>query len=693
MNLHEALISTKHHQTFNLLENYFIKASFCQTRIISFRSIGEKLDFGISINRMLLFSLARTLKLHGASNFTALSKKAPRMCRRLIQLTGVHTWERQRIYFPQKIQQIFAEEMELSPYEPGRSHSSATVSEPPVTFAQITSLMQSSHITHATLSEARTSSGQSLDTRYFLPYVFSKKEKAGALPDKTVDTLRVYFAGLPPTKVVLATYQLVDFILDEYLHNQKPRSVAGAEYAHTPSTSQEIQQCGVMLDEMIWNYKILHLERVLLAFGDRLEDPNALAFVDYFLSSPQSIAPLVHRFLDQKINPRTWEEDEIYTKMREYYGIVAGRELRQFQFAGQPYYPIYYGCIPLRLLPVFDCLIMRFIEANRTDLLEKLLSPNLRYVELYQYHEAPMTFVKELLQYYYGAPQLTHRVKSILLRLVAHNKDVELSPSLAQLRETIETSGADAVRPINPLIQTQILSPLDRATRTNPMPSSHGSSNVPFHTFREFATIPDRVLHTCVLEILLLPWEMQTDIVQAVLDPLKNPARCIHLSFTILNAMGLLLASLQDTFSITLLKEAAEILCTDPLLVQLAQSTNGGALVPGSASNGPFAMHLYTEPANLNDSMNNRSSSLLSLMHSYLHYASIEVFESFPGFICYVKDRVRSFYHLYILCRLFAPWLYRINQADLLDNVCYYFLSLVGFRILTWGMGRFLGIC
>merc|ERR1712137_82548 len=130
--------------------------------------------------------------------------------------------------------------------------------------------------------------------------------------------------------------------------------------------------------------------------------------------------------------------------MRKYYGIVAGRELRQFQFAGQPYYPIYYGCIPLRLLPVFDCLIMRFIEANRTDLLEKLLSPNLRYVELYQYHEAPMTFVKELLQYYYGAPQLTHRVKSILLRLVAHNKDVELSPSLAQLRETIETSGADA---------------------------------------------------------------------------------------------------------------------------------------------------------------------------------------------------------------------------------------------------------
>jgi len=485
--------------------------------------------------------------------------------------------------------------------------------------------------------------------------------------NRTTPHLLDYVAGrlsaLPPMELERVTYEFVDFLLDEAIQ-ENPKSVAGSSYYVSTLSPAQIQHYGGILDSMIWNDKLISFNRMLLALADRDDDLNSFSFLEYFLIQSQHPGTFIQRFLSCQINPQTWLETNCYFKMSEYFKECPPS---QCQFKDQKLYPIYFGNFPLRLLPILDCLIMRFIETNRWHLILGLLNEN-KYTLLYRYHEAPATFVKELLHYYY--PLLYPDVITALLKLVACNPEVKLSSELARVRENIIIQGDSMEFPENfeQAIEQHIVLPLYSITKTSsPSLSPSEPLSVPFHTFKEFPTRSDRVLTTAVIELLLFPhsYECVTRIVGAILQPIKSLSKLRTLNASKLNTMGLLLASLPRVFDSAVLMECCNYLHNDQLLNGFSEINFDGPV------GNPLSRCSYTDQGgNPDPILSNRANAVLTLLHSFFHYSTIEVFEHFPALVAQLGRERKSYHDLYILCRMVAPWVYRIAaNIHLMNNI------------------------
>ena len=673
VDMHESLMNTKHHQLFNAIENLFIKASLYQTDISYFRATVSTIDFGITLNRFFLFSLARTIKVHGVSDFSSFSDKIPPLFKRLIQLTGANTWQSRQQWFPDKLKLLLNEEIEKLNNNNNNLYFSTTASIHimPVSIDQVIQFCNSSSL-----------SGMNIEAKYYLPIILSLK-KSGRTTPNILNNTKISLSRLSPKDLSLVTYQFIDFVLDEWLQmNPKSKNNNQQQQQYIPEILQQniINECGKWIDEMIWNNNLLSFDRVLLALADRDDDPNSYQLLEYFLITSRYITQYIHLFLQVEINPQTWEEPDFYSKMNRFFQQC--NNPGPYKFGDQPLYPIYYGNIPLRFLPILDCLIMRFIETNNIDLLSKVLnSDSHRFLQLYRYHEAPVTFVKEIFHYYYESESLTPQTKATLSRIVYWNQDIKLSQELSNILHEILNSPDSFIQiqqKFRKAIETLVLLPLEKATRTSPPSTSNESLNVPFNTLREFGTVSDRILSKSVLELLLFPIELSKEIVSAILSPLENINNCINLRFSLLNAMGLLLASLPKTFSLQLLEISTGMLCSDSILIDFATLGLDGPL------ESPLSLHTFTEYSNSHENLlGNRSNCIITLLHSFFYHSTIEVFDLFPAVIsCFTEsnepnDSKISYQNLFIVCRLLAPWVYRISKNSvLMDSVSKLFLQM-----------------
>lgn len=78
--------------------------------------------------------------------------------------------------------------------------------------------------------------------------------------------------------------------------------------------------------------------------------------------------------------------------------------------------PVYYTNAVIRFFPIFDTLIGRLIEYQRTELLVKILE---KYERLYYYHHYQLSFVRGLLHNYFASPVLKEpKVMKHILRLL-----------------------------------------------------------------------------------------------------------------------------------------------------------------------------------------------------------------------------------------------------------------------------------
>ena len=736
---HEILMKTKHHQLFNSLENFFIKASLYQTHINTFRSAVSVIDFGITANRMFLLSIARTINIHGISDYSSLTEKIPPLFQRLIHLTGPNTWSSSSQYFPDKLKQILQKEIEIfqqsSNYLNQNHFSSASLRYMPIKKSDVDELIQNYRLSSTSTMDQNSAYNQ-INSRYWLPIILSLKESSFIDLYTNVNKKLVL---LSPIDLARITYEFVDFLLDEFIQpipksvillsntNDNQQSTPGGSLGSSQSSWEpkqlsmdDILKYGSILDEMIWSNNLISFNRFILALSDRDNDPNSYLFIEYFLIHSQHVINHIKKFLNVGISIKSWEEPDFFTKMSYYFQEFPPT---QSQFANQQIYPIYYGSFPLRLLPILDCLVMRFFETGNFHLIYKLFknnfssnsnnsnnnsnnsnsnnsaSENYNYVSLYRYHEAPTTFIKEIFHYYYNCNSLNcFDIKNILLQIAQCNPDVRFSQKVNELRNelfiisnennnnTNNTNVSDYLNN-NPdfykkfieTIQNYIIVQLHNVTRTNPITSSPEPMSVPFHTFKEFATHSDRILTTCVIEILLFPNELIQHIIGAILYPFKSIHTCNNLSFSMLNTMGLLVASLPNNFHFHFYNQCiSEYLFVDQFLFSMNRNFND-EFIPLI---NPLTLSSYSEQGGCFDSsLSNRTNATITILHCFFYYVSIEVFENFMQYI-YNGKFIKTYHHLYILCRLIAPWIYKISRnTDFINNVCLFSFFYVFFML------------
>jgi len=222
-------------------------------------------------------------------------------------------------------------------------------------------------------------------------------------------------------ELAAATHTFIDFLLDE-----SPL----APSAQAKAAENMINETGMILADLIWTHGLFRFEIVLLALTYRLNSsPNALPLLEHLLFKAVQFEVRLQWFV--KSGPRAdyWNEDEFYDKMASFHEqspdpnsiFDAARGSNLPPLAAGPFF----DNAVIRTLPALDMLMVQLVEgiggggagagAGHEKLLMALVD---RFAPLYAYHDTPITFVLNLLFYYYNAPALTPTVTVKLVSLL-----------------------------------------------------------------------------------------------------------------------------------------------------------------------------------------------------------------------------------------------------------------------------------
>nr|XP_040137991.1 mediator of RNA polymerase II transcription subunit 23 [Ictidomys tridecemlineatus] len=141
----------------------------------------------------------------------------------------------------------------------------------------------------------------------------------------------------------------------------------------TSAGGQQLNKCIEILNDMVWKYNIVTLDRLILCLAMRSHEGNE-AQVCYFiiqllLLKPNDFRNRVSDFVKEN-SPEHWLQNDWHTKHMNYHKKYP----EKLYFEGlaeqvdppvqiqSPYLPIYFGNVCLRFLPVFDIVIHRFLE-------------------------------------------------------------------------------------------------------------------------------------------------------------------------------------------------------------------------------------------------------------------------------------------------------------------------------------------
>ncbi|KAG8123844.1 putative Mediator of RNA polymerase II transcription subunit 23-like protein [Naja naja] len=179
----------------------------------------------------------------------------------------------------------------------------------------------------------------------------------------------------------------------------------------TSAGGQQLNKCIEILNDMVWKYNIVTLDRLILCLAMRSHEGNE-AQVCYFiiqllLLKPNDFRNRVSDFVKEN-SPEHWLQNDWHTKHMSYHKKYP----EKLYFEGlaeqvnppvqiqQQYLPIYFGNVCLRFLPVFDIVIHRFLELLPVSKsLETLLD---HLGGLYKFHDRPVTYLYNTLHYYEG---------------------------------------------------------------------------------------------------------------------------------------------------------------------------------------------------------------------------------------------------------------------------------------------------
>ncbi|KAJ3607191.1 hypothetical protein NHX12_026704 [Muraenolepis orangiensis] len=143
----------------------------------------------------------------------------------------------------------------------------------------------------------------------------------------------------------------------------------------TSAGGQQLNKCIEILNDMVWKYNIVTLDRLILCL------------VCYFIIQLLLLKPNDFR---NRVNDFKYPE-------KLYFEGLAEQVNPPMQHQSH-YLPIYFGNVCLRFLPVFDIVIHRFLELIPVSKsLETLLD---HLGGLYKFHDRPVTYLYNTLHYY-----------------------------------------------------------------------------------------------------------------------------------------------------------------------------------------------------------------------------------------------------------------------------------------------------
>nr|XP_009858310.1 mediator of RNA polymerase II transcription subunit 23-like isoform X1 [Ciona intestinalis] len=496
------------------------------------------------LNRVLVLTLARSIHITGAESISG--SWCTDILKAVMSATP-HRWPQQTLAcFPQSIQDFF-------------NHSNVE----PLNKKQLKTNVEQEYIKWAPLLSAdgmdsSSSSGSSLTEADALNH-FSQP---GTPPYYLCLLWKVLFEE---KKLSSTSYKVLERIGASQLsqHVRKFSDFLVYEFSVLEGGS-DVKICANVLQDMVWKYNIVFLDRLILCLALRSSEANdvqvAFFIIQYLLIKPDDFLNRVRSFDHDVENLDHWMQDDWHAKHMAYHqkfpehyffeGLVAHcSSPEQPNATGekpQPtYLPTYFCNITLRFLPVLDIVIHRCLELPPSS---KSLETLLEHLGLlYKFHDQPVTYLFNTLHYYESKLRGRHLLKkklvSTIIGAITKNK-----PPGWILSETfmdyLQQPNDQQWQP-DSVYYCQLIQRLAN-TVGGKMTSSFSSRD---WRFNEFPNASSHALHVTCVEALALPLPGE-QVGQALMDVVLKTQSFVEREQSLpwLNAVALVLTALPEIY-------------------------------------------------------------------------------------------------------------------------------------------------
>ncbi|EDV23067.1 uncharacterized protein TRIADDRAFT_28077, partial [Trichoplax adhaerens] len=445
-----------------------------------------------------------------------------------------------------------------------------------------------------------------------------------------------------------------DFIVYEF------SSAAGSRHA---------SKCIQILNDLIWKYNVVTLDRLILYLALRSHEGNeaqvCFFIIQLLLLKPAEFRTRVNSFVRDN-SPCHWKQNDYYEKHMNYHR----RWTEKFYFEGlqelsqslptsvNHYLPIYFGNVCLRFIPVLDIVIHRFIEMPPVS---KSLETVLDHLGcLYKFHDRPITYLYDTLHYYEKHLINYPQIKKKLVGTITgnfHKYTIQflllyLSDGFQSYLSHVEEPDREPWKPTKTYYQ-DLVRRLINDILLNPTLSIDCDWR-----FNEFANAASHFLYTSCVELLALPVTGQ-DVGRALFDlaPLNESFEARSSIMSWINAVALILVSLPETYWNVVYEKVLEILKT-------ATPTNSGKRKFHSAfvDNFTYNQTKYNFLHHHRFMSESYPSYVLAMAHAIWHHSSIGQLTLMLRFL---KDKVKPIIQteeqFILVCHLVGPFLPRFH--------------------------------
>lgn len=179
--------------------------------------------------------------------------------------------------------------------------------------------------------------------------------------------------------------------------------------------SKQITKLVDTINDMIWKYNFVTIDRLVLCLALRTQEPNhqdmptAQVFViQLLLIKTTQFRDRVIKFVE-KNSPEYWKLSNYNEKH-----LAFEKEFPEKFVPSEEHYSTFFGNVCLRFLPVLDIVIHRYLEMSIDAVAQPLESVLKMLGLLYKFHDRPITYLYNTLFYY----ELKLRDRPALKRLL-----------------------------------------------------------------------------------------------------------------------------------------------------------------------------------------------------------------------------------------------------------------------------------
>uniref|UniRef100_A0A1I8MQB3 Mediator of RNA polymerase II transcription subunit 23 n=1 Tax=Musca domestica TaxID=7370 RepID=A0A1I8MQB3_MUSDO len=421
--------------------------------------------------------------------------------------------------------------------------------------------------------------------------------------------------------------KLCDYLVSEV------NSINGKEFIH---------KCVDSINNMIWKYNVVTIDRVVLCLVLRTQEGNearvCFLIIQLLLLKTSELRNRVTEFC--KENPDHWKQNNWHEKHLSFHQKFP-EKFAPDESASHPPLPVYFSNVCLRFLPVLDVVIHRFIEMQHVHQIAEVILDHLSI--LYKFHDRPITYLYNTLHFY--------------------ERILRERPSLKKKLVSAVTGAFCDIRPANWCVSEQYKLYLQSPDLLwNPELSYYikliarltetiSGKNVFYNTdwrFSEFSNAPSHARYVTCVELLSLPVAPQI-VANNLIDVIVKgyaliPQKEIH---AYLNSVGIVLAELPEAYWSQIYERLQEVM-NSPKMLRWSYRFNAFEM---------FNFKMVREAM-----IEKTYAVILAVAHSIFHHMGGFKLGTMIKYISQkLKPCVRTEHQLIFLCHVFGPFLQRID--------------------------------